>query len=278
MSPHENRQVVLAMLEHWPDPDALEALATDDFELVIEADPSTKSTAGSFSLDETLAMVRGAMKSLVGTKVEIKGTTVEGDRVSVELFATAKVRDSNGEIDADREFRMRAHHLFVLRDGKIARIHEYADSAFAVHFFSPVERNKRIALELLDRWLDTDFLESISTDDLEFVVEADPRYTTIAGTKTKEHIKESWRRSFDLVDQVQVTPKGVTAEGNRVAIEAEGRTVIKGKDGTPDRDYLNRIHFLLEFRDGRLCRAVEYVDTAMIAAQFEDAMAHIIQR
>lgn len=49
---------------------------------------------------------------------------------------------------------------------------------------------------------------------------------------------------------------GVTAEGDRVAIEARCDAELKG--GTA---YHNTYHFLLEFRDGRIRLAKEYNDT-----------------
>ena len=277
MTSKTNTQLVIEMFEHWPDADALDAIATDDFELIIEADPETKANAGTYDRSQTLAIVRDAATRFTGTKVEIRTTTAEADRVAVEMYATSIV-PGNGSGEADREFRMRAHHLFVFRDGKLACIREYGDTAYAARFFSPVEQNKRTAIALLEHWLDPDFLDSIATDDLVFVVEADPRYTSIAGTKDKEHIKESWRRSRELVGAVDIAVKGLTGEGNRVAIEAEGHTVVRGQDGAESREYVNRIHFLFEFRGAKLCRAVEYIDSAMIAAQFQDVMNHITAR
>jgi ketosteroid isomerase-like protein len=63
----------------------------------------------------------------VGKMVEkivftLDGSTVEGDRVALELRSEAKL--TNG-----RDYRNRYHFLFILRGDKIAEVREYADSA-----------------------------------------------------------------------------------------------------------------------------------------------------
>ena len=57
-----------------------------------------------------------------------------------------------------------------------------------------------------------------------------------------------------------ITVLGVTADGDRVAIEAEGYAELK--DG---RIYNNRYHYLFVFRDGKVCQAKLYNDTAHAA-------------
>ena len=53
---------------------------------------------------------------------------------------------------------------------------------------------------------------------------------------------------------------GVTAEGDRVAIEAEGRAELKN-----GRIYANRYHYLFVFRDGKICQVKLYNDTKHVA-------------
>jgi ketosteroid isomerase-like protein len=61
------------------------------------------------------------------------------------------------------------------------------------------------------------------------------------------------------------TPKvwGVTSEGDRVAIEVEGNTPLKG-----GRVYSNSYHFLVLFRDGVPCKVKEYYNAAYAADVF----------
>ena len=61
---------------------------------------------------------------------------------------------------------------------------------------------------------------------------------------------------------IEVT--GVTAEGERVAIEGAGRgRLLNG------RDYDNRYHFLMIVRDGRVLSVREYMDSEHVADVFE---------
>jgi hypothetical protein len=61
---------------------------------------------------------------------------------------------------------------------------------------------------------------------------------------------------------IEVT--GVTAEGDRVAIEGTGRgRLLNG------RDYDNRYHFLMIVRDGRVLSVREYMDSQHVADVFE---------
>lgn len=56
---------------------------------------------------------------------------------------------------------------------------------------------------------------------------------------------------------IKLTVTGVTAEGDRVAVEmdAEGVAAIGG-------EYHNHYHDLLEIRDGKIVAGREYLDTA----------------
>ncbi len=57
-----------------------------------------------------------------------------------------------------------------------------------------------------------------------------------------------------------ITVLGVTAEGDRIAIEAEGHAEL-----TNGKTYRNRYHYLFVFRDGKICEARLYNDTAHAA-------------
>jgi hypothetical protein len=60
---------------------------------------------------------------------------------------------------------------------------------------------------------------------------------------------------------IEVT--GVTAEGERVAIEARGRGRLRN-----DRDYDNSYHFLVTVRDGRVSSVREYMDSQHVTDVF----------
>lgn len=62
-----------------------------------------------------------------------------------------------------------------------------------------------------------------------------------------------------LKTPVYLTIDHVTAEGDRVAVEAESfATHVSGKP------YNNKYHFLMRFRDGKLLEFKEYMDTEMV--------------
>jgi ketosteroid isomerase-like protein len=55
---------------------------------------------------------------------------------------------------------------------------------------------------------------------------------------------------------------GITAEGDRVAVEVRGEMVF------PDRVYRNEYHNLLIIRDGQIVAGKEYMDTRAVAEAF----------
>jgi uncharacterized protein len=78
-----------------------------------------------------------------------------------------------------------------------------------------------------------------------------------AGTKTKTQLAELLNGLGAAMPKgLRVTPKGLTAEGDRVAVEAEsyGET-------TSGKIYNNWYHFLFEIRDGKIQAVREYFDT-----------------
>ena len=54
----------------------------------------------------------------------------------------------------------------------------------------------------------------------------------------------------------KITVHGVTAEGDRVAIEAQGHAEL-----TNGKVYRNTYHYLFVFRDGKICQGKLYNDT-----------------
>lgn len=64
-----------------------------------------------------------------------------------------------------------------------------------------------------------------------------------------------------LAQPLQLKVVGVTAEGERVAIEVESRSVNKA-----GMVYNNRYHFLFVVRDGQIVEGREYLDSAHFIA------------
>jgi len=62
---------------------------------------------------------------------------------------------------------------------------------------------------------------------------------------------------------LRVTPKLLTAEGDRVSVEAESHAEF-----TNGRTYHNIYHFMMVIRDGKFSAVREYLDTEHVTATF----------
>ncbi len=84
--------------------------------------------------------------------------------------------------------------------------------------------------------------------------------TLISGTMTKPQIVAGASAVLDVFPEgLAFTVHAMTAEGERVAVEAESNGQhVSGKW------YRNLYHFLFEFRNGKLLRLKEYMDTEQI--------------
>jgi len=114
----------------------------------------------------------------------------------------------------------------------------------------------------------TCFFEALNKGDVDFVVDAYAAdgcvqtmgNTLISGVFSREQIAASASGIFDVFPEgLTFTALGMVGEGDKVAVEAtsEGKH-ISGKT------YTNQYHFLFEFRDGKLLRLKEYMDTERV--------------
>lgn len=86
--------------------------------------------------------------------------------------------------------------------------------------------------------------------------------TLISGTMNKEQIVAGAGAVLGAFPSgLKFTIHAMTAEGERVAVEAEslGKHVC-------GQTYSNLYHFLFEFRNGKLLRLKEYMDTELVTA------------
>lgn len=109
------------------------------------------------------------------------------------------------------------------------------------------------------------FIDAISRGDIEAIRQAfadDGTVWTIgslpiSGTFTAAQVTEASHRVLDLFPEgLKITIKGMTAEDDRVAIEAE--SYGRHKSGST---YANVYHFLMRVRDGKIVEWREYLDT-----------------
>jgi ketosteroid isomerase-like protein len=96
-----------------------------------------------------------------------------------------------------------------------------------------------------------------------------PGKSAFAGTRTKAQLAEVLQGTEMIFPKgLKMTIKGMIAEGDRVAVEAEsyGETA-EGKV------YNNEYHWLFEIRDGKIRAAREYMCTAHAVEFFGPLMA-----
>lgn len=122
-----------------------------------------------------------------------------------------------------------------------------------------LERNKQFARDLF---------AAISRGDSAWLIDAYTEdggvqtmgNTLISGFFSKAQVAAAAGAIFDAFPQgIQFTIKHLTAEEDRVAVEAESHGIhVSG------RVYHNYYHFLMQMRDGKLVRLKEYMDTEMV--------------
>jgi hypothetical protein len=119
-----------------------------------------------------------------------------------------------------------------------------------------IEENKRLVLG---------FFENLSAGKGEAIMEAMADSATwwvlgnfpLSGTKSKAQFGALMGELGAKIDGgLRVTPKGLTAEGDRVAVEAESHAKMKN-----GKTYQNTYHFLFTVRDGKIQSVREYLDT-----------------
>lgn len=84
--------------------------------------------------------------------------------------------------------------------------------------------------------------------------------TLISGTYTRDQVAAAAGGIFTVFPQgIRFTIKAMTAEGERVAVEAESEGAhVSGQL------YTNQYHFLMRYRDGKLVEFKEYMDTERV--------------
>jgi ketosteroid isomerase-like protein len=120
-----------------------------------------------------------------------------------------------------------------------------------------IEDNRLTALRLIDRLSRGLIDEAIVTEDVSWWVPG-------RGIINKADFGEIAKTVNGLFKSgVAMTILGSTAEGDRVAIEAEAYGELKN-----GKIYNNTYHFLFLFRDGRIFQAKEYNDSKHAADTF----------
>jgi ketosteroid isomerase-like protein len=127
------------------------------------------------------------------------------------------------------------------------------------------EHNKRTAIALLEASgkHDGETFAALMHEDATYWTLGKPHLFAYCGEKSREAICAYMATPSIFVGGVETTFGAVTAEGDRVAVECETRGVLP--DG---RVYTNAYHYLFTFRDGKVLRVKEYLDTQSAAEFF----------
>ncbi len=121
------------------------------------------------------------------------------------------------------------------------------------------DQHKASAHEFFARLSASDLSGALAmlTDDATWLIPGKPELMPTAGLYPKDRIT---RLLSGMVKQLQaglaMTVKGVIAEGDKVAVEVESEGTLKN-----GRIYRQQYHFVMEFRDQKICAVREYLDT-----------------
>ncbi|MDB5971502.1 MAG: ketosteroid isomerase-like protein [Hydrocarboniphaga sp.] len=124
---------------------------------------------------------------------------------------------------------------------------------------NPIETNKALALEFLELAFANrvdDALSRLSPVATWWVL-GEPDRLKVAGTKTRSQIERLLKGLERMVPGgMQMVVTGITAEGERVAVEIEAEGACAN-----GQTYHNHYHILLKIRDGLIVSVREYMDT-----------------
>lgn len=121
------------------------------------------------------------------------------------------------------------------------------------------EDNKKIALSFWENFSTgkAEAALALLDDNATWWIAGKPELFPLAGTKTKAQFAELLKGIGSAMPKgLRVTPKAITAEGDRVALEAESYGELAN-----GKVYNNQYHVLMEIRNGKIQAVREYMDT-----------------
>lgn len=121
------------------------------------------------------------------------------------------------------------------------------------------EDNKKVVLSFFENFSAGKVEAALGqmADNATWTVMGKPDKFALAGTKTKAQFTELLKGIGAVMPKgLRLTPKGITAEGDRVAVEAESYG-----EHANGKVYNNMYHFLIEVRSGKIQAVREYLDT-----------------
>ncbi len=121
------------------------------------------------------------------------------------------------------------------------------------------EDNKKIVLGFFENLSSgkADAMLAMMADNATWTVMGKPDKFALGGTKTKAQFAELLKGIGSAMPKgLRVTPKALTAEGDRVSMEAESYG-----EHANGKIYNNLYHFLVECENGKVTAVREYLDT-----------------
>lgn len=122
-----------------------------------------------------------------------------------------------------------------------------------------IEANKQLVLKFLGHYAAGRYDAALDmlAEDCSWWLPGHPEEFPAAGSVDKGTVKRRLAANLKLLPHgLEISTGAITAEDDRVAIEAESKaTLVNG------RLYHNRYHFLFVIRDGQFVLVKEYLDT-----------------
>jgi len=123
---------------------------------------------------------------------------------------------------------------------------------------SKTEENKAFVLEFIGYVSEGNVQKILDcmADDAQWIIMGYPDVSPSACTRDKAEVKKLFEGLAEMFPKgLSTTPKGVTAEGDRVAVETETYGILSN-----GQVYNNFYHMLYEVKDGKIQNVREYTD------------------
>jgi ketosteroid isomerase-like protein len=214
--------------------------------------------------------VETMLKGVAELNTQVAAFRFDESRCDVFTGGFVERHIMRGRTASGEEMDIPSCMVATVQDGRIVRLEEYLDPAQVPalggpepvsHTADPPRSNREAALALFDRLGlgDEKGFLALAADDATWWSPNSGRSVPL-----RDHFQASLRAKAILKDPpFRVTVTGVTAEGDRVALEASvDAELLNG------RIYSQRYHFLMLFRDGLITQVKEYQDTKLAADMF----------
>ena len=123
------------------------------------------------------------------------------------------------------------------------------------------QENKAVVAAFWQAFSNSEFEKALSyldDNDFSWWIAGDPSQFCLAGTRNKAQFSELlYGVAGNTEDGIKMTPSAWTADGERVAMEAESYAVMT----TNGKVYNNFYHFLHVVKNGKIVKVKEFLDT-----------------